>query len=61
MERPTPSFFEPAPEDLTRREFLSAMLTTSVLAGVAAPNSGPLAPKTAFPIAGSAAAANASP
>src|SRR6266446_8327689 len=35
MERPTPSNFEPAPDDLTRREFLSAMLTTSVLAGVA--------------------------
>jgi aryl-alcohol dehydrogenase-like predicted oxidoreductase len=35
MERPTPSFLEPAPDDLTRREFLSAMLTTSVLAGVA--------------------------
>ena len=35
MERPTPSFFESAPEDPTRREFLSAMLTTSLLAGVA--------------------------
>ena len=35
MERPIPSNFEPAPDDLTRREFLSAMLTTSVLAGVA--------------------------
>src|SRR5213593_3110159 len=35
MERPAPSNFEPAPDDLTRREFLSAMLTTSVLAGVA--------------------------
>src|SRR6267143_7293209 len=35
MEPPTPSNFEPAPDDLTRREFLSAMLTTSVLAGVA--------------------------
>ncbi len=35
MEHPTPPFFEPTLEDLTRREFLSAMLTTSVLAGVA--------------------------
>src|SRR6266404_572896 len=35
MERPTPSNFEPAPDDLTRREFLGAMLTTSLLAGVA--------------------------
>jgi len=35
MERPTPFFLEPDPEDLTRREFLGAMLTTSLLAGVA--------------------------
>src|SRR6266852_6186817 len=35
MERPTPSNFEPAPDDLTRREFLSTMLATSLLAGVA--------------------------
>lgn len=35
MQRPTRSFSESAPEDLTRREFLSAMLTTSLLAGVA--------------------------
>src|SRR5712664_994682 len=35
MERPAPSNFDPAPDDLTRREFLSAMLTTSLLAGVA--------------------------
>src|ERR1700694_312461 len=35
MERQTSSFFESTPEDLTRREFLSAMLTTSLLAGVA--------------------------
>ena len=33
---PTPrTFFEAAPEDLTRREFLSTMLATSLLAGVA--------------------------
>ncbi len=35
MERPTRSFFQSAPEDLTRREFLSTVLTTSLLAGVA--------------------------
>jgi predicted aldo/keto reductase-like oxidoreductase len=35
MEHPTPFFLEPDPDDLTRREFLSAMLTTSLLAGVA--------------------------
>jgi len=35
MERPTPSFFESTSEETTRREFLSAMLTTSLLAGVA--------------------------
>jgi predicted aldo/keto reductase-like oxidoreductase len=36
MEHPTtPAFSEPDPGDLTRREFLGAMLTTSVLAGVA--------------------------
>jgi uncharacterized protein len=35
MESPTRSFFDPNPDDLTRREFLSAMLTTSLLAGVA--------------------------
>ncbi len=35
MERPTPSYLKSTPEDLTRREFLSAMLTTSLLAGVA--------------------------
>src|SRR3989475_3773315 len=35
MKRPTPSTSDPPPDDLTRREFLSAMLTTSVLAGVA--------------------------
>ncbi len=38
MERPPRSFFEPDPEDLTRRKFLSAMLTTSLLAGVAGPD-----------------------
>jgi len=33
---PTPrTFFEATPEDLTRREFLSTMLATSLLAGVA--------------------------
>src|SRR5260221_11937736 len=37
MERPTRSFFQCAPEDLTRREFLSTVLTTSLLAGVAGP------------------------
>src|SRR6476660_4412958 len=35
MENPTPSLSESGPEDLTRREFLGAMLTSSVLAGVA--------------------------
>jgi len=50
MECPTPSFFEPAPDDLTRREFLGAMLTTSLLAGVAGAELWPAAPKTAFPI-----------
>jgi predicted aldo/keto reductase-like oxidoreductase len=35
MEHPTRSFFEPDPEVLTRRKFLSDMLTTSLLAGVA--------------------------
>jgi predicted aldo/keto reductase-like oxidoreductase len=38
MERPPRSFFELDPEDLTRRKFLSAMLTTSLLAGVAGPD-----------------------
>ncbi len=37
MERPTPSFFESTPDDLTRREFLTTMLTTSLLAGAAGP------------------------
>jgi uncharacterized protein len=35
MERPIRSFSESTPEDLTRREFLGAVLTTSLLAGVA--------------------------
>jgi predicted aldo/keto reductase-like oxidoreductase len=35
MEPPPRTFFESTPEDLTRREFLTAMLTTSLLAGVA--------------------------
>jgi predicted aldo/keto reductase-like oxidoreductase len=35
MERPPRTFFEATPEDLTRREFLSTMLATSLLAGVA--------------------------
>jgi len=35
MDHPTPSLSESGPEDLTRREFLGAMLTSSVLAGVA--------------------------
>jgi len=35
MERPPRTFFEATPEDLTRREFLSTMLATSLLAGIA--------------------------
>ena len=35
METPPRTFFEATPEDLTRREFLSTILTTSLLAGVA--------------------------
>jgi uncharacterized protein len=35
MERSTRSFSESTPDDLTRREFLGAMLTSSLLAGVA--------------------------
>jgi aryl-alcohol dehydrogenase-like predicted oxidoreductase len=35
MEPSPRTFFESTPEDLTRREFLGAMLTTSLLAGVA--------------------------
>src|ERR1700687_3524504 len=40
MGRPTPSFLEPDPGDLTRREFLSNMLATSLLAGVAGAENG---------------------
>ena len=35
MEPPPRTFFEATTEDLTRREFLSSMLTTSLLAGIA--------------------------
>jgi uncharacterized protein len=37
MDRPTPAFLnpEPEPDGLSRREFLTAMLSTSLLAGVA--------------------------
>src|SRR5258708_6050891 len=40
MEPPPRTFFESTPEDLTRREFLSAILTTSLLAGVAGAENG---------------------
>jgi len=38
MDRPTQSHSESEPDGLTRREFLGAMLTTSLLAGVAGPD-----------------------